>query len=85
VLIAAQQAAASTTVSHNPTATAWILICGGVFELVFGPALWRNYRGIASKPHRGLGLRGQQRFGTLLTFAGPLTITLAILILLNRY
>jgi len=85
VLTVAQQAAASTTVSHDPTATAWLLICGGLFELILGPALWRNYRGIANKPYRRLRLRGQRRFGMLLTFAGPLTITMGILILLNRY
>jgi hypothetical protein len=71
MLTTAQQTVASTTVSNHPAATAWILICGGLFELVLGPALWRNYRGIANKPHRGLGLRGQQRFGMLLTLAGP--------------
>jgi hypothetical protein len=52
-----------------------------MFEVVFGPLLWRNYRGIASKPSRGLGRRGQQRLGMVLTFAGPLTVTVGVLLL----
>jgi hypothetical protein len=76
---------ASASANTDPAASGWILICGGVFEVLYGPMLWRNYRGIANQPTRGLGLKGQRRLGMILTFAAPLTITMGVLILLGRY
>ena len=65
--------------------TGWIFICGGIFEMIYGPTLWRNYRGITNKPYRGLGSRAQQRAGMLLTLAGPLTVAMGVLLLLGRF
>lgn len=80
-----RELSAGSEVSNDPTATAWFLICGGAFALLYGPLLWRNFRGIANRPHRGLDLRGQQRFGLLMTFVGPVIITMGVLILLNQF